>query len=80
MEVQNKVPARRRGSSVRKGDQLSQEEALKQLLESHKKSIGEVVWVKIDDRTHIELPANMSEKEREKRIKNYLMNVNYKLK
>lgn len=78
MNVQSKAPSRGRGRTVKKNERLTQEEQVKQLLEDHKKTLGEVVCIKIDDRTSIELPASMSTEDREKRIKNYLKNTNFK--
>lgn len=40
-------------------------------LKEYKKSIGEVVLVAISPRTTIELPANLSQEERNIRIENY---------
>ncbi|MFV0538922.1 MAG: hypothetical protein ACK5M3_16385 [Dysgonomonas sp.] len=77
MEVQKKAPLRR-GSSSKKSERLSQEEMLKQLLNDHKQSLGDMVSIRIDSRTSIEVPANMSEEDREKRVKNYLKHSNYK--
>lgn len=78
MNELNTAPVRRRGSSMRKNERLTQDEILKKLIEDHKENQGDVVWVRIDDRTHIELPANMSEEDRKIRIKNYLKNSNFK--
>ncbi|MDR2913774.1 MAG: hypothetical protein LBV74_02910 [Tannerella sp.] len=43
----------------------------KQLLKEHKNRVGEVVLIKISDRTTIELPANLSQEERTARIELY---------
>ncbi|MFT4222689.1 hypothetical protein [Dysgonomonas sp.] len=77
MEVQKRTPLRR-GSSMKKSERLSQEEMLIQLLNDHKQSLGDMVSIRIDSRTSIEVPANMSEEDREKRVKNYLKHSNYK--
>ena len=63
---------------MRKIERLTQEEILKQILDDHKKSLGEVVCIKIDERTSIEVPASMSEEDRAKLIKNYLKNSNFR--
>ncbi|MBD8389297.1 hypothetical protein [Dysgonomonas sp. BGC7] len=78
MDVQSKTPSKGRGRVMKKPERISQEEMLKKILDDHKKSLGDVVWVRIDDRTHIELPANMSEADRNERIENYLKNSNFK--
>lgn len=77
MEVQKKTPLRR-GSSAKKSERLSQEEMLIQLLNDHKQSLGDMVSIRIDNRTSIEVPASLSEEDREKRVKNYLKHSNYK--
>jgi predicted outer membrane protein len=43
----------------------------KQMLKEHRDRIGEVVLVKITDRTTIELPASLSRKELDARIAQY---------
>ncbi|WP_296939386.1 hypothetical protein [uncultured Dysgonomonas sp.] len=63
---------------MKKIERLTQEEILKQILDDHKKSLGKVVCIKIDERTSIEVPASMSEEDRAKRIKNYLKNSNFR--
>lgn len=78
MNELNTAPVKRRGRTVKRNERLTQDEILKSLLEDHKKSQGEVVWIKIDDRTHIELPASLSEEDRKKRVKNYLEHSNFK--
>lgn len=40
-------------------------------LKEYRKSVGEVVLVAITPRTTIELPANLTQAERELRIENY---------
>ncbi len=70
--------SRGRGRTVKKNERLSQEEVLNQILDDHKKNIGDVVCIKIDDRTSIELPASMSVEDREKRVENYIKNMNFK--
>lgn len=75
MNIENKVPAKGRTRAMKKPERMTQEEALKQLLEDHKKDLGEVVQIKVNERTYIEVPANLSEKERIERVKNYLKNI-----
>ncbi|MDR1091557.1 MAG: hypothetical protein LBL79_10810, partial [Prevotella sp.] len=77
MEVQKRTP-QRRGNSVKKAERLSQEEMLNQLLDDHKQSLGDMVSIRIDSRTSIEVPANMTEEDRKKRVNNYLKHSNYK--
>ena len=79
MNVQNKASTRGRRRTMKTSERLSQEEILQRVISDYKKTVGEVVWVRIDDRTHIELPANLTVDEREERIKNYLSNTNYTL-
>ena len=75
MNIENKAPARGRTRAMKKPERLTQEEALKQLLEDHKKDLGEVVQIKVNDRTYIEVPANLTDSERSERVKNYLKNI-----
>lgn len=78
MEVEKRTPSKRRANSVKKVERLSPEDALKQLLEDHKKGLGEMVSIKIDSRTFIEVPASMSEEDRQKRVENFLRYSNFK--
>lgn len=78
MNVQSKAPTRGKRQALNKNSRISQDEALAILLEEHKQSLGDMVWIRIDDRTHIELPAAMSEADRQERIENYLKNSNFK--
>lgn len=78
MNELNTTSARRRGRPAKRNERLTQEEILKNLLQEHKDSLGEVVWVRIDDRTHIELPANMSEEDRKERVENYMKHSSFK--
>ncbi len=71
--------ASKSGHSRRKSERLSSEEALTQILDAHKKSVGKTISIRIDNRTSIEVPANMSEEDRDKRVANYLKNTNYKV-
>ncbi len=78
MGIQNKAPSRGRGNAMKKSERTTAEEALRQLLDDHKKTLGEMIQIKIDNRTYIEVPASMSEEDRKKRVKNYLQNTSYK--
>ncbi len=77
MNVQNQSLPRGR-AQAKKGERFSPEETLRRLMEEHKRNSPEMVLIRIDDRTHIELPAAMSEQDRQERIKNYLKNSNFK--
>lgn len=54
MNVQKKAPSGGRGRIMKKNERLSPEEQVKQLLNDHKKSLGEMICIKIDERTSIE--------------------------
>lgn len=41
------------------------------VLREHKKNVGEVVYIAISARTTLELPAHLSQEERDVRIENY---------
>ena len=43
----------------------------KQVLKEHKDRVGDVILVKISDRTTVELPANLSQEEMAARIEQY---------
>lgn len=77
-DMQSSSSQRGRGRSPRKSERLSQEEVVNQVLEEHKKSVGEVICIKIDARTSIELPASLSVEDRQKRVDNYIKNMNFK--
>ena len=47
-------------------------------MEKLEKSPAEMVWIRIDDRTHIEVPADMTKEERKARIDNSLKNSKFK--
>ncbi|MBK5722790.1 hypothetical protein JGH11_18115 [Dysgonomonas sp. Marseille-P4677] len=75
MNIENKAPARGRVRTMKKAERMTQEETLKQLLENHKKDLGDVVQIKVNERTYIEVPASLTETERRERVKNYLKNI-----
>lgn len=61
---------------MKKGDTMRSETNLsnqltKNALKEHKKRVGEVVLVAISPRTTIELPANLTQAERDVRIELY---------
>lgn len=78
MSVLNKAPLPGRRRSVRKNVQQVQENSVQRILDEHKKSLGEVMCIRIDSRTTIEIPTNLSDEERTKRIKDFMKNTNYK--
>ncbi|WP_165042208.1 hypothetical protein [Dysgonomonas sp. ZJ709] len=78
MDGQNKTSSRGRKATVKNPERMTQVEAVKQLLDNHKKGLNEVVHIKIDDRTYLEVPAGLSAEDRQDRIKNYLKYTNYK--
>lgn len=79
MGDKNSTSSRGRARSPRKSERLSQDEVLNQVLHDHKKSVGDVVCIKIDARTSIELSANLSLEDRQKRVDNYIKNMSYKV-
>lgn len=76
MSVLNRAPSARRGRVAG----MSQEEHIVQMLKEHKKWVGEVILVKIDERTSIELPASMSREQIEERKILFLENQKNKNK
>ncbi len=76
MSVSNRTLLVGRG---RVAGKLHEEQTVK-MLEEHKKQVGKVIKVKIDDRTWIELPASMSGEQIEERRKLFLENQKNKNK
>ncbi|MBC8602080.1 hypothetical protein H8784_10160 [Parabacteroides acidifaciens] len=60
----------KKGETMRSDANLSSQ-LTKNALKEHKKRVGEVVLVAISPRTTIELPANLSQAERDVRIELY---------
>lgn len=60
----------KKGETMRSDVNLSNQ-LTKNALKEHKKRVGEVVLVAISPRTTIELPANLSQAERDVRIELY---------
>jgi len=79
MSISNNAPSPGRGRSTRRNVQQVQENSVQRMLDEHKKSLGEVISIRIDARTMIELPANLSEEQQAERIKGFMENTNYKL-
>lgn len=79
MSVFDKAPLQGRGRPMRRNVQQVQENSVQRMLDEHKKNQGEVICIRIDARTTIELSANLSEEERAKRIRDFMKNTNYKL-
>ena len=52
-------------------ERLSQAQQAENALKEHKKRVGEVEYVAINERTTFEFPASLSKEEREIRIENY---------
>ncbi len=69
---------KRKASSVRKGGEITRTERVsaakkaESVLEKVKEKSGDVILVAIDSNTMIELPANLSDKEIDERIKKHI--------
>lgn len=61
------------------GERTSVIQQAESLLKDIKEKTGEVILVQINDRTAIELPAHLSQEERDARVANYLKNHKSKL-
>ena len=61
--------------AMKRTERQTPEDTLRRIIEEHKKDMGETVWLKINDRTHIEVAASLTEDERKKRVENYLENI-----
>lgn len=75
MSVQQTTPKAGRRTAMKRTERQTPEDTLRRIIEEHKKDMGETVWLKIDDRTHIEVAASLTEDERNKRVENYLENI-----
>ncbi len=75
MSVQQTTPKAGRRTAMKRTERQTPEDTLRRIIEEHKKDMGETVWLKIDDRTHIEVGASLTEDERNKRVENYLENI-----
>ncbi len=75
MSVQQTTPKAGRRTAMQRTERQTPEDTLRRIIEEHKKDMGETVWLKIDDRTHIEVAASLTEDERNKRVENYLENI-----
>lgn len=78
MESMKTTPTKRRGLDMQGRKVMTEADRLKQLFE--KQNNKEIIWVKVDDRTYIELPANLSKEDQAVRIENYIKNAKHKLK
>ena len=75
MSVQQTTTKAGRRTAMKRSERQTPEDTLRRIIEEHKKDMGETVWLKIDDRTHIEVAASLTEDERNKRVENYLENI-----
>lgn len=57
--------------STNRPEMLFANQITENALKEHKKKIGEVIFVSITPRTTIELPAHLSQAERDKRVELY---------
>lgn len=80
MEIKKRTTSKRTASKKKDGvihrsERLTVNEQVALMLEDYKKKMGEVVCVRVDDRTSIEIPACLTPAERLERIENYKKNV-----
>lgn len=66
-----RMPQNKKNGTITRSERTSANSLVETMLADHKSKIGDVVYVVIDDRTMIELPAHLSPEEREARIENY---------
>lgn len=78
MEAKKKASQKRKDGAINRSERVRANDLVSQMLEDHKRRIGDVVCVVIDSRTSIELPASLTPEERNEHVKNYIKNVGIK--
>lgn len=78
METKKRASQKGKDGAINRSERVRANDLVSQMLEDHKKRIGEVVCVVIDSRTSIELPASLTPEERNEHVKNYIKNMGVK--
>ena len=78
MEIKKKTSLKEKGGAINRAERVKANDLVSQMLEEHKKRIGDVVCVVVDSRTSIELPASLTPEERKEHVKNYIKNMGTK--
>jgi len=72
MAAKQTSPGSRKLGEITRQERTSATQQVESLLKDIKKQAGEVIRVQITDRTSIELPAHLSQEERDARVANYI--------
>lgn len=78
METKKRTPLKGKEGAINRSERVKANDLVSQMLEEHKKRIGDVVCVVVDSRTSIELPASLTPEERNEHVKNYIKNMGIK--
>ena len=78
MKTKKRVPLKGKEGEINRSERVRANDLVSQMLEEHKKRIGDVVCVVVDSRTSIELPASLTPEERNEHVKNYIKNMGIK--
>lgn len=79
MRARKTLPQKGKEGTINRSERVRANDAVAQMLEEHKKRIGEMVCVVIDERTSIEIPASLSPEQRKEHVDNYIRNARMKL-
>jgi len=72
MEVKQRPPANKKEGEITRKERISVNQQAETALREIKEKTGDVVLIAISGRTTIELPAHLSQAEREARVANYI--------
>lgn len=78
METKKGTARKSKEGAINRSERVKANDLVNQILEEHKKRVGEVVCVVVDSRTSIELPASLTPEERNEHVKNYRKNMGLK--
>lgn len=78
METKKRTPLKKKEGAINRSERVKANDLVSQMLEEHKKRIGDVVCVVVDSRTSIELPASLTPEERNEHVENYKKNMGIK--
>lgn len=72
MAAKQNSSGKRKLGEITRSERTTATQQVESILKNIKEKTGEVVLVQITDRTSIELPAHLSQEEREARVANYI--------
>lgn len=71
MATRQNTPQNRKDGVITRSERSSANQLVETMLAEHKTKVGDVIHIVINDRTTIELPAHLSQEQREERVANY---------